>query len=586
MIRIPGTVGWKQTNRSNLRGTLWSTFNIDLLENLGALRVSPRMKLNTSTADDAELAGAPVGFKRFFNTMWTVAGSHVFRAAGGTPEITWTQDTSTSTPTDCSSSYSDVEVFDGRIWVTTTDELLSKSDTGTNAWTSKDTLTASKPHMMKYFLKFDRLYTLNGTSIRSIGTDDVVAAPGADYAISIQGEGLDNSIHLSCIDVTNEAVWAGTLTDDPRGVPSGGVFEWDGISAQPTKFYPIKGASGVLALRVKENVPHAMDSNGIWYKFNGTAFVEEDRLPFETVLPVNQNALTNTRFIHPNGLLATKNGTVLALISNTLGNSSGSYLENMPAGIWEWIPGTGFVHRMSLSYTPVAGSTITDYGQMRLSGVGGLADMNWYSTGADRNGTLLAGASYYTDATSSSHGIFLDDSNDTLQKYGSFVTTKILAERFEETWQDFWVRHKRLLDSSDSVVVKYRTTEGTPVEITITWTSATTFTTTTDVSGYVGYEVEVLNGKGAGMCAHISSVSHNAGTYTVTVDDSFTGATSGTAKARLQAWNKLLSQTSQSLDWASVGIGATSTWIQLKVCMRFKGKDELYDIIIDNEKHL
>lgn len=579
-IKLPGTIGYKQTNRSDKQGSLWSTFNIDLQSNLGAVRVSPRLRTNTSTTDDAQL-GVPVAFKFFADKILAICGTSIF-TNNGEPDDAFTEDASTGFQTDYSADESDMEVFNVTVCASTTDGLFSWSGSD---WTQRDVLTTGGNHAMVYFKKFNRLYYVNGVyNILSIDTSWVTADPGADYAIAV-GDSSSRFI-ITCLESDNNYIWIGVVSTANQ-ITQGKVLRWDGISAQITDEYPINNAQGIMALAINpvSGLPFVMDSNGILSEWSGSGFGEVGRLPIPESyrLPYNVGDIDNERFMHMNGMYFTKNGTLRCLVNNRTNVSGQMASENFPSGIWEWSKENGFVHIRSFTYTPRATDTITDFGQNMVSRVGALASMNVPSTN-NVDGTMMVGATVFTDASSTTSAIFFDNSLDTVQKYGYLVTTKIFSSEVEDTWQNLYTRHKKLLDSADSIVTKYRVSDVAPTEITITWTSATTFTTTTDVSALVGYEVEVIQGKGSGKTAHIVTVT-GSGTFTVTVDDSFTGATSGTAKARLQNWKKIGSQTDQTLKYFKSSIMESDTWVQLKICMQFDGTDEIDDFILTNKTH-
>jgi len=88
------------------------------------------------------------------------------------------------------------------------------------------------------------------------------------------------------------------------------------------------------------------------------------------------------------------------------------------------------------------------------------------------------------------------------QKYGYFVTPFYQSNMANgrqpgasELWKKIWLNYRQLLDSGDKIVVKYRLTENTPIYPTITWVNTTSFTVASlDLSGYVGQEVEIIQG--------------------------------------------------------------------------------------------
>jgi hypothetical protein len=577
MIKIPGTIGYKQTNRSDTQGTLWSTWNIDLQDNLGKIRVSPRLKTNTSS-----LNACPVAITRFGDRIFALAGTTIYRNTDGSglPNDPFVADTSTSASTDYSSDVSDMVGAWNSLFATSPTKLRSlNSDTG-GTWADEATITSSN-HKLLYFRKFDRLYFTDLDSIKSMNQATAVLTSG-DYTLP-----TDGTFGIVDIKATSQFIWIAGKTTTVKD-NGGGIRQWDGIS-NTYKSYKLPNARAVVALVIDptRDICMAMSDKGIMYEFNGGGFQEcaLGRLPYGTSFPYMGatpfGTQANDRFIHPNGLTFTRNNTVQAFINGLNSDNGATQNENLPSGRWEWTKDTGWIHIGAPSYDPIS-SSVTDYAQNRIARVGALADMTIANTTSGADGTILAGASIYTDATTIVSSIFFDNSIDTIQKYGYIVTTKIVSDQIEDTWQGFYTKHKKLLDSSDSITVKYRVSESAPTEITLTWTSSSTFTTTTDVSALVGYEVEVIQGKGSGKTAHIVSVT-GSGTYTVTLDDTFTGATSGTAKARLQDWKKIGSQTNQTLKYFRGSINQSDTWVQLKVCMQFKGKDEVDGFILTNK---
>jgi hypothetical protein len=95
----------------------------------------------------------------------------------------------------------------------------------------------------------------------------------------------------------------------------------------------------------------------------------------------------------------------------------------------------------------------------------------------------------------------------------------------------------------------------------------------------------VLQGKGSGKCSHIVTAVNNAGTYTVTVDETYTGCTSGTAKVRIQNWTRAGDATGQTQESEQFNINIPAERFQAKVCMQFTGDDELHQLAIINSTH-
>lgn len=123
-----------------------------------------------------------------------------------------------------------------------------------------------------------------------------------------------------------------------------------------------------------------------------------------------------------------------------------------------------------------------------------------------------------------------------LYNRGYFVTPKLSSPNIQDVYKNITVKFNPLGDD-DSILIKYRTVEKDALEVASfeaqdsrggTWTSTTTFTSILDMSDVVeGEEIEIVGGVGAGLLAHVSSISEAGGTYTVTLDEGFAWAVSG-----------------------------------------------------------
>lgn len=583
MITIPdrNTKKVVQPNRGSVLGNVWSTFNIDLHSNLGSIRVSPRLQVNTAGVTNQ---GLSVAFKYFDERVFSIAGTRVFKNTTGTAGTAFVEDASTGALTDYSSDYSDLDLFNNQLFAASATKLVSKvgNGAGTGAWTERYTFEfASTNHKLCYFIKNNREYFLDGGRIKSLDTSYTVATSG-DYYLEVPFRwGTPYTMLADASDI-----WVGTRSSTNSGSDrTGGVYilRWDGISSTVTTAYPIK-AKAVIGMAFDDRgVLHAMDSNGAILAFTGSGFEEIGRLPLTREYLKNAVTVKYDSFLHPNGFTFSKNGTFLALINNIMDDSTGTIKENLPSGIWEFDSDTGFVHRQAVTYNPMATSTITDYGQNRVSRVGALVESDLPDTGANGKSTLLAGVTYYTDASSTTSGIFIDDPLNTVQKYGYIVSQFDHASGLKDTWMKIATKFREFVGATDSIVHKYRTKEETPIYIDLTWNDTTSFHTATDMDDYVGYEVEILQGIGSGRTFHISSVSSSS-PWRVNLDGTVTSA-SGTAKARVQNWKKVTTIDSQGIESAINALGVTAERIQLKCGMLFTGDTELFELGSINKKH-
>lgn len=574
-----------QNNRTNVfpLGNLWSTFNIDLQSNLGALRVSPRIEINTATQ------GCPVAFQRFGGRDFAVAGTKIYRNTNGLPNDLFSEDDSTNAATDYSSDTSDLLGSWNILFATAQTKLRSLSNATGGTWTDRATITTALNHKMVYFRKFDKVYFLDG-GVKSINELFTVSASG-DYTLVV-----NNTMGLVDMEATSNYIWLAVKTMGTKD-NMGSVDQWDGISAQVTNSFKIPGARAVVALTVDttKDTPYALSDKGILYQYNGTGFVEVGRLPYTYKTNPYMGSAPfgdiNDRFVHPNGMIFTKNNTIQVLINGVNENYTANQNENLASGIWEWSKETGFVHLNSIGLH-YSGS-LTDYGQNQISRVGALSDMNIANAVNGSDGTLLIGATVFTNASTTSPNIFYDNNLDTFQKKGYFVSDWFESGEIASSWNGWWATFKKLGDG-DNITFKYRVNEEPPVEGTITWVDTTHFTvanTSVDVSKYwtsaTGGEVEIVRGTGGGSCVHIINAVLAGGTWTVTVDDVVTGVTTGTAIARFQKWIKMFPR-DDLLPLSTWGNWALNTEsvprFQIKGCFTFTGAQEYHKgILISSE---
>lgn len=614
MITIPERDRkFSQTNRSNILGgpynqmlgNLWSTFGIDLQDNIGAIRIGQRMKVVNKTGDsNCTNLGISTAFTPFLGNIFCIGGSRIFYSNGViTPAMAFKEDTSTNVRTDWSADSDDLCLFNGALCGINCaqEKIYSLNSSIAGSWSTRASVVGSGTNgQLATFQKFNRLYVANGKYIHSVDTSWNITTTGTPYDLTLTGN--DDGGEIQCIAPSSDRIWIGMRrnafggtsgNDSPAQFSS--IYEWDGISNQVTKEYKIP-ALGTMAIVIRNDIPIIMDTNGVLREFNNQGFKEIGRLPLrrnQSLLSIAQPSWSQN-FIHPKGLAVTKENTIIALINNrtVFHDSAIDFLyENLPSGIWEFDGNGSAVMKHPITAMPVSSTTVTDHGQNRVAAVGSLALIPRTNNSAYGISSIFAGVTYYTDASSTTSAIMMDApwptdlvTSPEGQKYGYFTTPFILSPNVTETWQKIFVSFRKFLASTDKLVVKYRLTDPSPTEISITWVNTTSFTTSTDMTSYVGYEVEILQGIGSGKCSHITTVVNNSGTYTVTVDETYTGATTTTAKARVQNWIKCGSYGTQALEYleCSIGIGKNSPRIQFKVCLQCTGDDEIYEMKIAN----
>lgn len=592
MFKLPTQNIWKKINVSDKFFDLVQTFNVDLTSKLGSLLASPRMLLAANTTDLENLGQPPAAF-RFFTTtegyLYCIADDRVFVSNGG-PNGTWAE--SSGSPTTLNSDFSDLEQLGAYLFVTPSTSQTIRYINSSAAWASAtNSLTNSSGlHAMTRLPSTDRLYIIDGnsTEVSSIGgTTLQPAAAATQYTLNDLVDGT--SVQLSWIKANSSRVYIGTIFKTGR---QSVVFELDGSqSSGPNKIY-ILDAPGSLSCVIQDEVPVILDVYGRLLKLSSNTFVELDQLPFANKPPITYFANPTLRLCHHNGLTLNK-GKINVLVNTQLNDTNSTLKEGLGSGIWEYTPETGFYLKSTFGRTKSNG-TIVDYGSQKLSRIGALTEIDAPSnaiTQGSINGRLLAGVRYFTDATTTTDGIFYDDTANTLQNGFSCVTKKFYCANITDLWQKIYViLGRKFLSSTDKIVVKCRVEENDITEATITYTSTTQFTVPTasfTTAPAVGDEVFILSGVGAGRAAHITTVTTTAPNYVITVDETITGATTQTAKVHFQTWKKMGAYSAQTdsffkLPFPNEVIGS-SPWIQIKIWGLFSGANEIASLIISNK---
>ena len=595
MIKLPQNRIWRQDNNSDLYGDIWSSFNLDLTAESGKLKTTRTLAVARSVDDGSTNYVANIGLAtafRYYNNVYYActgndAGTGTISKTGSSRTGAWSLDTATDKPTTLSNRYSDMEVFNERLYVSLAGTSLARLDTATwlNGGVAITGASSGVPHMMCVYA--DRLYvTADYGKINSMNTSE---AFGATIGTTLNTLSLKNptSNTITFMRATSNRIWIGTVN---RYGGKGHIYAWDGEQTSINESYRLE-SSGAMAGIVKDDVLYVMDNDGRLLAFNGGTFVEIDKLPLKKgeylkdALFSNPGSTYNVRWIHPNGMSLKENG-ILININNEYRGASATWEENVASGIWEWTKETGLYHKYSFSMGNDGSTTVRDYGQNHVSIPGAVSYIKSNSTSATDNGSLLASAQIYYDSSNTDNLIVVDDLADEVQKYGYFVTPKIFSTNIDDIWQKLFLRIKKL-SSGDEIVVKYRTEDEVPLDIAIsTWSGSNSVRTTTTITGYgTGDEIEFTQGEGSGKCFKISSTSDLGGGVTeITLDGSFTGIDSS-GKARLQHWKQIgeeFTATSKDIIEKPLLNAKNSTWIQIKCCINNTGNSYIYDMQVKN----
>jgi hypothetical protein len=229
---------------------------------------------------------------------------------------------------------------------------------------------------------------------------------------------------------------------------------------------------------------------------------------------------------------------------------------------------------------------LLDYGASRFNFSGGIGLMGLQNKVYDG---ILYGAQMYDFASITEYNT-LCMTVAGFDNRGYFVTPKITSPNLQDLYQGVYIKFKPL-GATDKIIIKQKSSHviGIPTStpqladvsataVPCTWTSTTTFTTTNDFSEVLTYlatsgnecEVEIIAGAGAGQMAQISTISFNAGTYTVTLAEELDGIASGrVSDVLINNWKKFGEIDSSNTDnYAEFSIGSSATWNEFKVELR------------------
>lgn len=580
-VRIPQNGIMKTpTIPSSSMGDIVETYNLDLTKNMGSVMVSGNYR-GTVPIDSA----TPSAFTYYSNEFYMVCGNYVYKG-GNSPSDPFTRETGSNAPTDIDNNTADLELFNGDMYVSGTgggDGIHKLSGSTWSVVSASGLSNSTQMHLMKSFA--NRLYISDGVNIVHLNTSDALSLTGT----ATFNPKIDSSIYVcTMLEASFDSLWIGYLnTADNTGI----IFEWDG-STEDLGIRKLILESGPLAGTVKDNIPYVVDTRGRLRGYSGNSFVTVASLNNrEDIIYQGVDSATETteRPIHPNGITTNDNGRILFLFNNALAPQSGgeptTFDKNVNAGVYEYDENIGVYHKYSTAHSP--NTTVTGYGDLRLVEAGGIFYRRPNTSPAE-NGALIYGARTYTDdlLANSEYAVYYDDNLDTKQKYGYFITSEIRSSNVADTWQKVYLKYKKLLNSADKIVVKYRTDVNSKTEFDAEWINTDKLMTNADLSNYSeGDEIQIIQGTGSGKSAHIKSITEHGGGYNITLDDDFTGATGGCV-AVADKWIKCGEATySDGARWKELPIPKdnVSPMIQFKVCMQFTGENELYGLHVVNK---
>jgi len=570
IIKSPTEGKWVQTNKGDIFGNLWSTRNIDLNREVGKALVSSPVLVSTISTDEATPQSTPFAFAKYratvsalnTNRYWALAmtggKTRVFQTtspAGGTFNLNTSSPEISAGAGDC-----DMTVFNDKLYIAAGSTLHYRDQN--DSWSTHATSIDNTLHLLSVYA--DRMYISNETKVYSLSTSDVLSKTGSN-TLNIATAG-NADLNISSMRSTQKGLWIGTHNSKGGRAK---MFFWDGVTQNLVDASYKLPTVGVASMTIKDERPYVMGINGVLYTFNGSFFEEVARLDFEGKFTKFFHVWSShNKFIHPNGMIVA-GGEILMLINNESGETNAdddNIPVRTPSGVWAYNETNGLYHKHSLSMQIRNSADIIDYAQLELVGGTDLGAGAMWSLEEDDvirqnylQSSFICGYSVRQSNTVTVHCIGahnLRNQTSSLLRYnqiGVIITPDYFAEKVKENWQKVYLALIGFADGNKATL-KYRVQKYLPTESRITWVNATSFTCTsiisdpdatslaqikTNIDNGIQYEVEVLQGYGAGVLAQVTGVTESSGTYTFTIDTAIPTTTTTTAKVRFDRWNKV-----------------------------------------------
>jgi hypothetical protein len=567
MFRIPDkTKNFTIDNESMSRGNIYETFNILFDADKGKVKLNTPVLKWKSTADNSDFVkptsiivsdknGGGGGDAYILTTKSSGFG-------GVWSTTNWGKLTGANAPSIARDAFADMCLWNGYLHVSDSDGIhyvLASASSG--AWTLINTDANWKGHFIIFpFIQTNRLYLVSQSHIFSVDNTYTIATSGSNTQTNIT--------NLTCARAASKRIWYATQATNGYGDCK--VYEWDGVNPNPLNIFTIPVAK-IQTIVILNDQPIAIDQRGRFWFYDGYNFTLKDGIR----IPAREDDYNpQTVYIHRNGSFADK-GKAYVLVGS--GTSTKNTAERALAGIWCYDPQIGLYNFAS----PDNSSHITTPYALAK----GLYD-----------NTIIAGYSAgELDVTSIDKISTTEQSSPGSTRTG-FITTQFLESgNITDEIKSIIVKYRKMIDTTAQIEIKYRTWKNVECNTTITWTSANTFTTSTNalngVSGLyctpveIGDEVMVQNGANAGLIAQVLNRVDGGGTSTITIDRNAT-LTSGSSYAMFSNYVLLKTITNDGAIFKKALLNKSSTMIQVKIVMSWKGyNDELQEIIVPTGIH-
>lgn len=572
-------------NSSFSRGNVYSTFNVMFDKDIGKVSLNPPLIKLYSSADDADFTApyAMLVAPADYSTYGDIANLYiltddangfggVWKTLGGLAKLT-----GTGAPSKATNATSDMKLFLGaqtspKLYVSDADGLhWCKPTESMDNWGTLLTTAGYKNNFILIpFTEQNRLYMVQSSGDKVYS---VTETSDATYDLTTSGSytlvgGLSG---ITCGAASSKRIWLGA--SNQQSSDKSKIYEWDGVKPNPLNIFTID-TKLIQTIVIINDLPVAIDGRGRFWFYDGYQFVLKPGIN----IPAREDDVNQTVSIHRNGAMAEK-GKIYVAVSS-IGSAYPNTSERALAGVWCYDPLIGLYHWSS----PDNNSRLAFvYAISRWTVEQSLA-VGCFGNTANISGGSTARVCVTDTSVGLSGGL----------RTGFITTQFIESANLTDLWNAIGIKYRKMIDPDAVIEIKYRTWKNIDCNTTATWTGVRTFTcTTTDLLGTtngtyntpvaVGDEIFVQYGNNSGLIAHVVSMVDNAGTTTVTIDRDVS-VTSGTSYVQISNYKLLKTITNDGDSFKNVRLGVTSTMIQVKVVMWWKGYyDEVQEILLPEQ---
>lgn len=593
-LRLAPNKEWKGNYRGKYDGNLYQTLNIDLERSPGRIALSNKMRRFSTTG---------IAYKFLLSDAsqttqwWAIGAGKMMKSANVNPVSAYSNDAIANTPT---SAFMDMIIheaangYDRLVVSGATTLTMLNNGAWTTSWLSLTLAGTVGWHPMA---KLQRLLAVGDIATVASTIRAVVHTIDQNDVVSNSRLILPPTFSINVIITTSDRFWFGLVQDRGVGASTSRgrtmIIEWDGTSLTYNREYLLTGVS-VLTGFVVDDIPYFITDWGYIYKYSGGGFVKVQEFPLrEDFLRFDPRSRTSGQEsgIDPYGAAIDGELVYINIGAPIRTNVGGTDLtggsRRMRSGVWIFNTKTlNLYHHMGLGEHATQGTDV-NYASSPFDQPGGILK----TEGTNLVPVLIASATVLTGGatwrTSSQVGIYYEEysqnqSSNIGRNRGYIITSYIPISEIEALWQGLWLKFKRFVSSSNSIIVRWRVADPlkdadgldeSPLQAQGTWVNTTSFTCAVPTGVAVGHMVEIMGNDNGGCCFKISALSatpDGSSTITVTISEAAPTSSTDTFLARFDNWTSEAAITSISIgnQFVPFTSRADGEFIQLMVELR------------------